>query len=57
MKRNSIKHAAYIGDTLGDFNASKLAGIDFIYAKYGFGEVEKPDYTINSFEELEQIVG
>lgn len=57
MKRNSIKHAAYIGDTLGDLNASKLAGIDFIYAKYGFGEVEKPDYTINSFEELEQIVG
>ena len=57
MKRNSIKHAAYIGDTLGDINASKLAGIDFIYAKYGFGEVEKPDYTINSFEELEQIVG
>lgn len=56
MKRNSIKHAAYIGDTLGDFNAAKLAGIDFIYAKYGFGEVEKPDYIINSFEELEQIV-
>lgn len=57
IKRNSIKHAAYIGDTLGDFNAAGLAGIDFIYAKYGFGEVEKPDYTINSFEELEQIVG
>ena len=52
MERNNIKEAFYIGDTLGDFEASKEAGVKFIFAAYGFGEVKNPDYRIEKIEEL-----
>ena len=52
MQRNNIKEAYYIGDTQGDQNASKLASIPFIYASYGFGEVNTYDYIINDIREL-----
>lgn len=52
MERNQIKNAAYVGDTLGDANAAQLAGIDFIYARYGFGNVEEYDYVIDEFKQL-----
>lgn len=38
MERNSIKHAIYVGDTLGDQRAAKEAGVPFYFAAYGFGE-------------------
>lgn len=52
MERNKIKSAVYVGDTLGDFISSKEAGLEFVYAAYGFGEVENPDYIINRIEDL-----
>lgn len=52
VKRNGIKRAAYIGDTQGDANAANNAGIDFIYAKYGFGTVSEYKYSIDSFKEI-----
>lgn len=41
IKRNNLKNPVYIGDTLGDFNACKDAGVPFIWAKYGFGHVDE----------------
>ena len=41
MKRCGISSACYIGDTQGDADASELAGIPFLWAAYGFGNVEK----------------
>ena len=41
-----LKAPVYVGDTLGDFNATKTAGIPFVFASYGFGQVSSPDYTI-----------
>ena len=41
-----LKAPVYVGDTLGDFNATKTAGIPFVFASYGFGQVPSPDYTI-----------
>ena len=32
------KKCIYIGDTEGDFNASRDNNIDFIFAKYGYGD-------------------
>lgn len=32
----------YVGDTMGDYQACKEAGIPFIFASYGFGYVEAP---------------
>lgn len=52
VERNQIKNAAYVGDTQGDAQAAKEAGIDFIYARYGFGNVEEYDYVIDEFKQL-----
>ena len=37
MERNRITSAAYVGDTQGDLEAARLAGIPFVWAAYGFG--------------------
>lgn len=52
IERNHLKEPVYIGDTEGDHQASKEAEIPFVYARYGFGEVENPDCAIESFDEL-----
>ncbi|HBH2837482.1 TPA: HAD family hydrolase, partial [Clostridioides difficile] len=36
----------------GDANSAKFVGIPFIYAKYGFGNVDVYDYFIDSFKDL-----
>lgn len=45
----------YVGDTDGDYHASKTAGVPFVFASYGFGSVATPDYTIKSPGELLKI--
>lgn len=40
MERNGIAEAAYVGDTQGDLEAARLAGIPFVWAAYGFGKPE-----------------
>lgn len=45
----------YVGDTAGDQQASKTAGIPFVFASYGFGSATTPDYTIKSPKELLKI--
>lgn len=55
MERNGIKSAAYVGDTLGDANAAKTAGTDFIYARYGFGTVQSYDDVIDEFHQLLEL--
>ena len=46
--RLGLKDPAYVGDTLGDFTATKEAGLPFIFASYGFGFVSEPDYKIKA---------
>lgn len=55
MERNGLDEAVYIGDTQGDANACKEAGIPMIFASYGFGEVEGEYTSIRSFSELLDI--
>ena len=38
MRRHNITSAAYIGDTQGDYEATQVADIPFIWAAYGFGD-------------------
>ena len=54
MRRNGLKpeECAYIGDTAGDEEAARYAGIAFIYAAYGFGKAEDPDIVIHDFTNL-----
>ena len=56
MERNGLKSPVYIGDTQGDADAAAQAGIPFIYAAYGFGQVKACDAEIHTFEELLDIV-
>lgn len=55
MERNKIKNPVYIGDAKVDEEASKKADIKFIYASYGFGNVDSYDIKINSLKELMNI--
>lgn len=56
IKENELEKAVYIGDTKKDFEASKLANIPFIQAKYGFGDDLRTEYYINSIDELPNII-
>ena len=52
IERNNLKNPIYVGDTKGDMEASKTAGIPFVYASYGFGKVDKYGYKIADISEL-----
>lgn len=56
IERNKLQNPIYVGDTEGDYNATKECNIPFIYAKYGFGNVEDAELVIESFEELKNIL-
>ena len=52
MERNGIEEAVYVGDTQGDADACKEAGVPMVYAAYGFGNVEDECVTIQQFDQL-----
>lgn len=52
MKDHKITDAVYVGDTQGDYEATLDAGIDFIWADYGFGKPDACHGTIHCFEDL-----
>jgi phosphoglycolate phosphatase len=56
MDRNNLHSPVYVGDTEGDLKAAKCAGVPFIFASYGFGEVRGYDYSINSLNELTSVI-
>ena len=43
-----LQAPVYVGDTMGDFEACQKAGVPFIFASYGFGDVPVPDARIES---------
>ncbi len=55
IKRNKLIKPAYVGDTKWDAIASDKAGVPFIYASYGFGDLDKYDYKIDNLKELLNI--
>ncbi|WP_163192591.1 HAD family hydrolase [Clostridium thermarum] len=55
IERNNLRDAVYVGDTQGDYEATKFAGIPFIYAKYGFGKVDGYYLAIEDISELLDI--
>ena len=44
--------SVYVGDTAGDRQAAEYAGVRFIYARYGFGNLEGEEFSIDSPAEL-----
>lgn len=60
LKRARIKRqkTLYVGDMYVDYLLAKKSKINFVFAKYGYGKVDKYKYfnTINSFKDLKSIV-
>ncbi|MCR4733969.1 MAG: HAD family hydrolase [Treponema sp.] len=56
VERNNLKNPAYVGDTQGDCDACKKAGLPFIWAAYGFGKADEYAAKINSFSELLNLI-
>ena len=52
IRKHNIGSCIYIGDTQGDLEACKEAGIPFIFASYGLGSADSWDAKIDSIEEL-----
>ena len=56
MERHGITDAVYIGDTQGDLEASRKAGIPFIFCTFGFGTPESYDAKIDAFTDLPELL-
>ena len=52
VRRNGIKAPVYIGDTQGDADACREAGVKFVWAGYGFGRVQEFAAKIDRFDQL-----
>lgn len=52
VRRNSMKHPVYIGDTIGDESSAKRSGVEFNFVSYGFGTIKNSHLSFNTFPEL-----
>ena len=52
VERHNMEDPVYVGDIQGDCDASAYANVPFVYADYGFGEVENYQYRISRFKDL-----
>lgn len=52
MERQGITDCVYVGDTQGDADAAKEAGIPFIHAAYGFG---RPDFCAAAVRDISEL--
>lgn len=55
MERNGLNEVVYVGDTKGDEEACREAGIPFAYVTYGLGEAAEPDYVIHTAGQLTEL--
>ena len=56
LERNRIEEAIYVGDTAKDYAAARTANIPFIFASWGFGDLEGYSPRADSFSELGSAV-
>ncbi len=58
VERNGWEHPVYVGDTAGDLDACREAGVPFIWASYGFGQVDPRDAlaVADEFAEVLDVV-
>ena len=56
IERNNLQSPVYVGDTQGDADSCKAAGIPFIFAEYGFGDVPDAQTRIHAFSDLTKLL-
>jgi len=49
---HGLKKPVYIGDTEGDGQQSRLAGVPFVFVSYGFGQTDDYDLKFDDFKSL-----
>ncbi|AYL95954.1 HAD family hydrolase [Mucilaginibacter celer] len=54
MDKHNLQSPIYIGDTNGDAEQTRLAGLPFIFVSYGFGNTDDYDQKFDDFESLTQ---
>jgi phosphoglycolate phosphatase len=52
MDKHGLKSPVYVGDTAGDCEQSRLAGIPFVFVSYGFGTTDDYDLKFDDFTSL-----
>ncbi|MDB5145374.1 MAG: family hydrolase [Mucilaginibacter sp.] len=52
IERHDLKNPVYVGDTEGDSEQSRLAGIPFVFVSYGFGATDNHDIRFDSFTDF-----
>lgn len=55
VMRNDLDAAVYVGDIQGDYDASRMAGVNFIHAAYGFGTIDAQVSEIHAFAQLADL--
>ena len=55
-RKHRPEKAVYVGDTEGDGEAARAAGLPFIHAAYGFGTSRERDGRIGEFRELPEAL-
>ena len=55
LKNAGNPRAFYLGDTEGDEQAARQAGIPFVHAAYGFGTAIAPNAVLHSFRDRPQL--
>ncbi|MEY8392881.1 HAD family hydrolase [Lachnospiraceae bacterium 45-W7] len=55
-ERNHLEQAVYVGDTQGDYVAAAEAGLSFIHARTGYGNVEAEVRFITRLIELPEML-
>ena len=56
VQRNQLVAPAYVGDIQGDCDACHQAGVPFIWAAYGFGNVSDYVAKLERFSDLIEAV-
>lgn len=54
MDKHGLKSPVYIGDTNGDAEQTRIAGLPFTFVSYGFGNTDDYDQKFDDFESLSQ---
>ncbi len=52
IEKNALDRAWYVGDTAGDCAACREAGVPFIWAAYGFGDVTDDVPRVHALEDV-----
>lgn len=55
IERNHLEKYCYLGDTQGDYDACKAAGVPFIWASYGFGTVKAEVLRVSRLEDIIEL--